>query len=114
MENKEVKPVAACGLYCGACRKYRKGQCAGCRDNEKASWCEIRTCCIEHGYASCADCQDFTNLKECKKFNNFVGKVMGVIFNSNRFACIYRIHEVGHEAFAAEMEGKGMQTIKRH
>lgn len=108
-----MKTVAACGLYCGACRKYMNGKCAGCRGNEKASWCGIRTCCIEHGYTSCADCRDFADLKECGKFNNFIGKVMGVLLNSDRFACIYRIREIGYEAFASEMEGKGVQTIKR-
>jgi hypothetical protein len=113
MENKELKPVAACGLYCGACRKYKTGKCVGCLDNEKNSWCDIRKCCIEHGYVSCADCTEFADLKKCKKFNSFMGKVMSVMFNSDRFACIYRIREVGHEAFACEMDEKGLQTIKR-
>lgn len=109
----QIKPVAACGLYCGACRKFKRGKCTGCLTNEKASWCEIRTCCIEHGYASCADCTEFTDLKQCRKFNNVIGKIMGVVLNSNRFACIYRIREVGHEVFALEMEENGQQTIRR-
>lgn len=49
--------VAYCGLYCGACRKWKKGKCPGCYHNEKASWCEIRKCCRENDYATCADCQ---------------------------------------------------------
>ena len=108
-----MNTVAACGLYCGACRKFKKGKCAGCRGNEKASWCNIRKCCIERNYTSCADCTEFAHLKDCKKFNNFMGKVIGVIVNSDRFACIYRIREIGHESFALEMEDKGLQTIKR-
>ena len=113
MESKKSEFVAACGLYCGACGRYKKGKCTGCRENEKLSWCGIRQCCIEHNYDSCADCQDFENLKDCKKFNNFMGKVMGVIMNSDRFACIYRIREIGHEPFAIEMDEKGLQSIKR-
>lgn len=40
--------VAYCGLYCGACKSHRKGKCPGCRENSKATWCEIRKCCQEH------------------------------------------------------------------
>ena len=40
MENLTYQPsaehVAACGLYCGACRKFVKGQCPGCKANTKA------------------------------------------------------------------------------
>ena len=40
--DKEL--IAACGLYCGACRKYLAERCPGCRLNEKAAWCKIRSC----------------------------------------------------------------------
>lgn len=40
--DKEL--IAACGLYCGACRKYLAEKCPGCRLNEKAAWCKIRSC----------------------------------------------------------------------
>ena len=113
MEFSELNLVAACGLYCGACGRYKKGKCEGCRDNEKATWCGIRSCCVEKNYNSCADCIEYTDLKKCKKFNNFMGKIMGVIMNSDRFACIYRIREIGHKSFAIEMNSKGLQAIKR-
>ena len=39
MENLTYQPdaayVAACGLYCGACRKFVKEQCPGCWENKK-------------------------------------------------------------------------------
>jgi hypothetical protein len=113
MESKETRPVAACGLYCGACRKFTTAKCPGCRANEKASWCDIRKCCIERRYASCADCTEHPDPKQCRKLNSFIGKVMGFVFNSNRFACISRIHEIGYEAYAAEMDKNGLQTLKR-
>ena len=56
--------IAACGLYCGACRKYLNGKCPGCKQNEKATWCKIRQCCIEKEIHSCADCT--MNVKDCK------------------------------------------------
>lgn len=105
--------VAACGLYCGACRKLKNGKCPGCLKNEKASWCGIRKCCIDNNYQSCADCTTYSNIKDCKKFNNFMGKIIGVILNSNRLGCINRIGEVGYENYAKEMDEKGLQTLKR-
>jgi hypothetical protein len=87
--------------------------CPGCRANEKAAWCGIRSCNIERGYTTCAKCAEFADPRECRKFNNFVGKVMGVLFNSDRAACVARIREVGAEAFATEMDAKGLQSLPR-
>ncbi|WP_321333791.1 DUF3795 domain-containing protein [uncultured Bacteroides sp.] len=102
--------IARCGLYCGACHKYLAKKCPGCQKNEKASWCKIRACNAEKGYHSCADCP--MDVKECKTFSNFIGKVFALLFGSDRNACIRRIREIGKEAFAAEMAEKRQQTIK--
>lgn len=48
--------IAACGLVCDNCARRRKGKCPGCRQYEKAAWCGVRRCCIEHGWRSCAEC----------------------------------------------------------
>jgi hypothetical protein len=105
--------VAFCGLYCGACRKYLSGSCPGCHENQKASWCKIRSCNIEHGYASCADCKEFTDPLACKKFNNFISRIFAVIFKSDRAACIAKIRESGYEGFAQFMADHHLQSIKR-
>lgn len=105
--------IAYCGLYCGACRSYLKGKCPGCAGNMKATWCAIRQCCKEHGFTSCADC-NLMALNDCKKFNNFVGKVFGFIFNSDRAACIAAIKEKGADAFALDMAHSGRQSISRN
>ncbi len=104
--------IAYCGLYCGACRSYLNDQCPGCAKNEKASWCKVRACCIDHQYASCADCK-IKELAECAEFNSFMAKVFAFIFNSNRSACVRQIRDVGYETFAQEMASKRTQTIKR-
>ena len=115
MDKTEIKAdasrIAACGLYCGACRKYIKGACPGCHQNEKASWCKIRQCCQNKGYATCAECE--MNVKECKIHSNFIGKIFAFLFNSDRAACIRYIKENGAEAFAQEMAQRKIQTIKR-
>ncbi len=105
--------IAACGLYCGACRRQRSGKCPGCRDNVKASWCGVRKCCLEKGIPTCAQCQAHPDPSSCPTFNNFMGKVFGLLFNSNRQACIQRLRELGPDAYAAAMAAEGRQTLPR-
>jgi len=119
MKSSNLKPIVAdknliayCGLYCGACRSYLKGSCPGCKENVKASWCKIRQCCQEENLASCADCTS-VKLEECKKYNTFISKVIGVILNSDRAACIHRIGEIGYDGFSMEMAENKRQTIRR-
>jgi hypothetical protein len=116
MEQIKTDPqlVAYCGLYCGCCRKYLKGSCPGCHGNERASWCGIRNCNIDHGYKSCAECTEFSNPMDCKKFNNFFSKVFAVLFRSDRAACIAKIKSEGYENYASFMAGNLLQSIKRN
>lgn len=107
--------IAACGLFCGTCRKFRKGSCPGCHPNEKAAWCTVRACCRENGWQSCAQCT-LMPLAACPKFNNFIAKVFQLVFRSDRRGCIERIRKVGYEAFAAEMHlaGSYNRPVKKH
>jgi hypothetical protein len=68
---------------------------------------------MEHSYKSCADCSEYTNPMDCKKYNNFISKIFGVIFRSDRQACIAMIKEKGYENFAAYMAENKLQTMKR-
>ncbi len=105
--------VANCGLYCGGCPRYLKDKCPGCRENQKAKWCKLRTCCIENKYGSCADCTEFEDPMACRKFNNFMSKIFGFIFRSDRAACIRQIRDVGIEAHADRMSEMKTHSIKR-
>jgi hypothetical protein len=87
--------VAYCGLYCGACRHYLREKCPGCIESMKMGWCKLRACCRERKYRSCADCTDFKDVNECRKFNNIISKIFAFIFRSNRKACITQIQEKG-------------------
>jgi hypothetical protein len=109
----DPKLVAYCGLYCGACRAYLRGRCPGCLENRKATWCKVRTCCMKNHYGSCADCHDFKNPNDCRQFNNWISKIFGFIFRSDRAACISQIRAIGIDSHAADMAGKKRVSIKR-
>ena len=104
--------IAFCGLYCGACRSYLNGKCSGCKDNVKATWCKVRQCGMENNFRSCADCTT-VELMSCRKYNNFISKAFGFLFNSDRSACIAKINEIGYENFSVYMAENRQQTIKR-
>ena len=105
--------VAYCGLYCGACRSYLKGRCPGCHDNHKASWCKVRSCCREHTFASCADCTDYPDPQQCRKYNNFISRLIGLVLRSDRAACIRQINEAGLQGHADIMAAQGKHTIRK-
>jgi hypothetical protein len=113
MPQTTTSTVAYCGLYCGACGAFKKGKCKGCALNEKATWCKIRSCCIENSYQSCADCKDFTDPMQCKKFNNFVSKIFAVVFKSDRAGCIKQIREKGIEKHAEIMKAQDRSSMKK-
>ncbi len=83
------------------------------RENEKAAWCKIRTCCQENSFQSCADCTRFGDLHECGTFNNMISKVFAFLFRSDRFACIQEIKDKGYSKYARFMADLGYQSIKR-
>jgi hypothetical protein len=109
----DSKLVAYCGLYCGACRAYLNEKCPGCIENTKAGWCKIRICCGENNFKSCADCSDFTDVNDCKKFNNVISKIFAFVFKSNRKACIEQIRSKGLKEHASIMTQLGKQTLPR-
>lgn len=111
--TENIQMVAKCGLYCGACPKYLKSKCKGCDENTSATWCKIRKCCFEKDIQSCADCDQFSNVMDCKKYDNFMTRIFGFIFNSNRAACILLIKSKGYDAFVKDMVQKGKMTVKR-
>lgn len=115
MRDISVNPdlVAFCGLYCGACKSYLNEKCQGCHENTKASWCTVRTCCREKNISSCAECAEYSDVKACKKFNNAFSRIFGVLFNSDRAACIQQIKTVGLQDHADLMTKRKAHTIKR-
>ncbi len=105
--------VACCGLYCGACRAHRSGRCTGCRPNEKRAWCKVRACCIQRGYATCAECQEHPDPNGCRTFNNPIARMIGFVFRSDRAACIAQVRLMGAQKHAEWMAECRRHTIRR-
>jgi len=112
LKTHNPKLISYCGLYCGECRKYKKEKCPGCTENEKASWCKIRTCCQENNFASCAECPK-DKMNECKKLNNFMGKFFSFVFNSDRKAGLNKVRTEGYSAFASYMVDRSIMAMPR-
>lgn len=105
--------VAKCGLYCGACGKYLNGKCPGCAKNEKATWCQVRSCNLENGWSTCAECTTCADPNSCGKYNNFISRMVGFILKSDRSRCIALIKEKGLEGYAAYMAEHKQRTLPR-
>ena len=110
--TQTMELIAFCGLFCAECPKYARGKCPGCRENTKASWCKIRTCGLENGIANCSECKS-EGIEECKIYNNAIGKVFSILFNSDRHACIRMIKQDGAEAFVNHIGQNHQMTFKR-
>ena len=111
IQNEEM--IAYCGLYCGSCSKYLKGKCPGCKENEKAAWCKIRQCCRDTDRRSCAECKDFAEVKECKKYDNTIARVIEFVSRTDRSGCISFICQNGYSDFAREMTKKGKMSMPK-
>ena len=108
-EKPENLIVAYCGLVCSNCGMYIKGKCQGCHSDKPMNTnCKMKACAIEHEYVTCADCQDYEELQDCKKLNNIVSKIMGFVFRTDRIGNLYQIRELGLEVFKEKKfeEGK--------
>jgi hypothetical protein len=105
--------LSYCGLYCGTCPSYKKGKCSGCVANDKLSWCKVRTCNIQKGISSCAECDEFPEVNDCKKFNNFISKAFMFFLNSDRRKGILYIKTQGRDAFVNHMVAINRVSMKR-
>jgi hypothetical protein len=96
--------VAACGLFCGNCGKLQRGRCEGCVVQPGLRRCRIRACAFERGFATCAECEE---METCKILNNFISKIFGFIFRSDRMGGLRMIRDEGMEKFIAFKTAQG-------
>ena len=101
--NTQEILIAYCGLCCSNCGMYKKGKCLGCHSDKPMNRnCKIKACAMEKGYATCADCTEFANFKECKKLYNPVSRFFGFIFHTDRIGNLNKIRDIGLESFKEE------------
>jgi hypothetical protein len=94
-------------------RLLPQGELPGLPRERQGHVVQDKACCGDHGHATCADCKDFTDPDDCRKFNNLIAKVIGVVVNSSRRACVLKIRELGIAEFASFMAGSRRQTLPR-
>ena len=95
--------IAHCGLCCSNCGMFLKGKCQGCHsDRPMNRHCKMKACSISRGYTNCAQCTEFSDLRDCKKLNNIVANLFGFVFRTNRIGNLERIREIGLDAFKKE------------
>ena len=109
--------LSYCGFYCGACPKYTKGDCQGCKgESPKCAVgfkaCKVRPCCIEKKLSTCAECDKYGSVKDCKIYNPFLIRFGQFITRSSRRKGIEMIQEKGESEFAKYMIDKNWVTIK--
>jgi hypothetical protein len=105
--------IAYCGLYCGACPRFLKGKCSGCKANIKSKWCKVKPCNIETGIKSCAECKKYVDVDICKSFNPIIIKVGEFVSKTSRKSGIQMIKEKGSSSFASYMAKNKLVSIKR-
>jgi hypothetical protein len=96
--------IAHCGIVCSKCGAFLKGKCKGCHSAKPMfKNCPIKKCNLENELVTCADCQEFQDLKRCKKLNSFISKIFGLLFRSNRIGNLVRIREIGLDAYKKQV-----------
>jgi hypothetical protein len=110
--------ISYCGFYCGACPKFTMGQCEGCKgDNPRCAVgykaCKVKPCCIENECNTCADCNIYASVKECRSYNPLMIRFGQFITATNRRKGIEMIKEKGESEFVKFMIDKNWVTIKK-
>jgi len=115
--DKDENLISYCGFYCGACPTFTSGKCEGCRgDSPKCAVgvkkCQVKQCCVENEFFTCADCTKCASTKECKKYNPLSITLGEWISSTSRRKGIEMIREKGRTDFLALMTDKNWVTIK--
>jgi hypothetical protein len=93
--------VAACGLFCSNCKRFRAEKCRGCQIAPIFRSCPVRLCCESQDLTGCWECRDFKDrdYQECNKVNNRVSRIISFFTKSDRAAALATIRDRGLKAF---------------
>ena len=101
-ENEQTAVVAHCGLVCSECGAFKKQKCTGCYGGKPMfANCPIKKCCLDTHRATCAECTEFEELRDCTKLNNLISKFFSMMFRTSRIDNLKAIRESGLEQFKA-------------
>lgn len=99
----EEMVLAYCGLVCSDCGAFKKQKCEGCYSEKPLNrGCKVKPCAMDKDVTTCAECDEFEDLKKCKKLNNFISKIFSLIFRSDRLGNLELIRQNGLEQFKAQ------------
>ena len=115
--NRDENLISYCGFYCGACPTYISGKCEGCRgDSPKCAVgvkkCQVKQCCVENEFFTCADCTKYESTRECKKYNPLSIKFGEWASSTSSRKGIEMIREKRQAEFLTYMTDKSWVTIK--
>jgi hypothetical protein len=102
--------IAACGLFCSNCGKFKKGRCQGCQVQPGYAQCATRKCVIEKGIHNCAACPQFAaprDFRECGKIHNFIARIFALLFGSDRPGALTMLRDQGEGAYLAAKRASG-------
>jgi hypothetical protein len=114
-DNEQL--ISYCGLYCKACSLFTSGKCEGCRGiSTKCTTgyknCQVKPCCVENGFFTCADCTIYASVKDCKKYNPLLLKIASRVESSDRSKAIEMIKAKGRADFLAFMTERNWVCFK--
>lgn len=95
--------IAYCGLVCSECGAFKRQKCQGCHSPKPMfQGCKVKKCAMDKGVSTCAACIEFSDLKKCKKLNNFISKIFALVFRSDRLGNLESIRRSGLENFKSQ------------
>jgi hypothetical protein len=107
-EDRFAVQVACCGLVCSECGAFKKKRCQGCHsDRPMFRNCPVKKCVMECSHATCADCAEFADLKQCGKLHNWISRIFGFIFRSDRIGNLMSIRSQGFDSFKSQHSKQG-------
>ena len=115
--EKNENLIGYCGIYCGACPSFTSGECDGCRAKSAKSAvrykaCEVKRCCIENQFFTCANCTIYASTKECKKYNPLLLKIASWVESTDRSKAIEMIKTKGLTETVAFMDERQWVCFK--
>ena len=104
--------IAACGLFCTNCDKFKAGKCPGCQIAPGYRRSAVRMCCVEKGITTCAECDELpspASYRNCKNLNSLIARAFALVYRSDRPAALALLRDEGKTAYLQTKRDTGKQ-----